>query len=168
MDTAEQGARNQRSRWLVNGLVMGVVAGIIFAMFEMIVAAILGDGFFAPLRMIGAIVLGPAALAPTYPLPVAALVGMVIHLVLSGIFGLIFGLIVSSLHFVRASSLSLVISATIFGILLWIVNFYLIAPLAFPWFGMANPYVQFVSHAFFYGTPLGLLLLARRLPAGVR
>ncbi len=168
MDTAEQGVQSQRSRWLVNGLAMGIVAGIIFAMFEMIMAAILGDGFFGPLRMIGAIVLGPDALVPAYSLPVAALVGMVVHLVLSGIFGLIFGLIASSLRFVRASGLSLGISATIFGILLWMVNFYLIAPVAFPWFGMANPYVQFVSHAFFYGTALGLLLLARRLPAGVR
>ncbi len=168
MNTAQQGARSQRSSWLLNGLTMGVVAGITFAMFEMIMATILGDGFFAPLRMIGAIVLGPDALVPIYPVTVAALAGMVVHLVLSGIFGLIFGLIASSIRFVRASSQSLVIAATIFGILLWIVNFYLIAPLVFPWFGMANPYVQFVSHAFFYGTPLGLLLLARKVPAEVR
>jgi hypothetical protein len=26
----------------------GIIAGIVFAMFEMIVAAIMGDGFFAP------------------------------------------------------------------------------------------------------------------------
>lgn len=168
MDTAEKGARSRRSSWLVNGLMMGVVAGIVFILFEMIMAAILGDGFFAPLRMIGAIVLGPDALLPTYSVTVAALVGIVVHLVLSGTFGLIFGLIASSIRFVRASGLSLVIAATVFGILLWLVNFYVIAPMAFPWFGMANPYVQFVSHAFFFGTPLGLLLLARRLPVGVR
>jgi hypothetical protein len=45
-------------RWVIAGLVGGIIAGIVFAMFEMIVAAIMGDGFFAPLMMIGAIVLG--------------------------------------------------------------------------------------------------------------
>lgn len=73
---------------------------------------------------------------------VAALAGIVVHLVLSGIFGLI----ASSSRLVQPSSLSLVSAAAIVGLLLWIVNFYLIAPVAFHWFGMANPYVPFVSH----------------------
>ncbi len=51
------------------------------------------------------------------------------------------------------------------GLLLWLVNFYVIAPVAFPWFGMADPVVQFIAHAFFFGTAPGSLLtwrLARR------
>lgn len=37
----------------------------------------------------------------------------------------------------------------------------MIAPFAFPWFGMANPVVQFFAHTFFFGTVLGLLLASR-------
>jgi hypothetical protein len=47
------------------------------------------------------------------------------------------------------------------GFALWIVNFYVIAPFAFPWYAMANPVVQFLAHTFFFGTALGLLLTSR-------
>ena len=57
-------------------------------------------------------------------------------------------------------------TATLFGLLLWIVNFYAISPVAFPWFGMANPIVQFLAHTFFYGATLGLLFVWR--PGAVR
>jgi hypothetical protein len=38
---------------------------------------------------------------------------------------------------------------------LWIVNFYVIAPIAFPWFLQANPLLQFIGHTFFFGSVLG-------------
>ena len=48
------------TQWVKHGLIGGVVAGTVFAMFEMIMAAILdgADAFFMPLRMIGGIALG--------------------------------------------------------------------------------------------------------------
>ncbi len=46
-------------------------------------------------------------------------------------------------------------------LLLWLVNFYVVAPVLFPWFLMANPVVQFLAHTFFFGTVLGLSLGAR-------
>ena len=58
MSTTRVGARPATRSWVIAGLVGGIIVGIVFAMFEMIVAAIMGDGFFAPLMMIGAIVLG--------------------------------------------------------------------------------------------------------------
>jgi uncharacterized membrane protein len=50
----------------------GFMAGLLFALFEMIAAALMQNpnSLFMPLRMIGAIVLGPAALEPTYSLGV--------------------------------------------------------------------------------------------------
>ena len=45
-----------------------------------------------------------------------------------------------------------------YGLVLWLVNFYVIAPAAFPWFGMANPVVQFIAHVFFFGAVLGYYL----------
>ena len=52
--------------WLRYGILGGVIAGITFAMFEMIMAVVLdgGDAFFMPLRMIGGIGLGKQALDP--------------------------------------------------------------------------------------------------------
>ncbi len=168
MANVQLDAHSRRSSWLLPGLIMGVIAGIFFAMFEMFMAAIMGQGFFMPLRMIGAIALGQRALDPVYSLTVAGLVGVVVHLLLSGIYGVVFGVVASNIASLRASRLALILAASVYGLLLWIVNFSLIAPLAFPWFGMANPIVQFVAHTFFYGTGLGLLLAIRRAARAVR
>ena len=137
---------------------MGAVAGIIFAMFEMIMAAILGDGFFMPLKMIGAIVLGQGALQASYPLVTAVLVGVIVHMTLSAIYGAVFAAVVSAIGALQGNRGALIGVATIFGFILWLVNFYAIAPVLFPWFLMANPVAQLLAHTFFFGTALGLLL----------
>ncbi|WP_273888695.1 hypothetical protein [Rubrobacter naiadicus] len=167
MSTASQGVRTTAGRWVIAGLIGGLIAGVIFAAFEMVVAAIMGQGFFTPLMMIGAIGLGKEAL-PT-PKPMIGLstivpVGLAIHMFLSMIYGVVFGAFVWGVSFLHGNRLRLVGAATVFGLVLWIVNFYVIAPLAFSWFAMANPVVQFFAHTFFFGTVLGLLLSARGAP----
>jgi cytochrome b561 len=128
-------------------------------MFEMIVAWMMGNGFFAPLRMIGAIALGEEALEPSYSLLTAAAAGLVVHMMLSIIFGAIAGAIISAVTALQTNALALIVATSIFGFLLWIVNFFVIAPAAFEWFTMADDTVQFFAHTFFYGTVLGLLLV---------
>ena len=137
-----------RRSLVIAGFLIGIVAGIIFAMFEMIVAALMGMGFFAPLRMISAIVLGEGALDPSYSLGAAIVVGLIVHMMLSAVYGVIFGLVVSGWALLR-QRIWVVVVATVYGLLLWLVNFYIIAPVAFPWFGMADPLVQFIAHTFF-------------------
>ena len=169
MSTTRVGARPATRSWVIAGLVGGIIAGIVFAMFEMIVAAIMGDGFFAPLMMIGAIVLGQGALPmpePTIGLSTIVPVGITVHMVLSIIYGAVFAAAASSVGFLRNNRWALIGVATVFGIALWIVNFYVVAPILFPWFGMANPVVQFLAHTFFFGTALGLVVAARKQPDG--
>lgn len=164
MSATHAAARPATGRWVIAGLVGGIVAGIIFAMFEMIMAAIMGDGFFAPLMMIGAIVLGEGALPmpePTIGLSTIVPVGIAVHMVLSMMYGAVFGAVAASVGFLRNNRWMLIGVATVFGFALWIVNFYVVAPVLFPWFGMANPVVQFFAHTFFFGTVLGLVLAPR-------
>ncbi|MGH2356093.1 MAG: hypothetical protein ACRDI2_16205 [Chloroflexota bacterium] len=160
--------RSDSGWWLTQGITGGILAGIVFAAFEMGMAALLMGpaAFFAPLRMISAIALGESALDPGYDLATAALTGIVVHLVLSAIFGAIFGLLVAGAPAMVNSSGGLVGAASIYGLLLWLVNFYLIALAAgWTWFPeMTNPIVQFVAHTFFYGSVLGLYLSRAALP----
>jgi hypothetical protein len=72
-----------------------------------------------------------------------------------------FGIVASAIEALRENRTLLIGAATAAGFALWIVNFYVIAPFAFPWFAMANPVVQFLAHAFFFGTVLGLLMTPR-------
>lgn len=150
-----------RTSWLTTGVVAGIVAGVVFATFEMIMAEIQGDGFFMPLRMIGAIVLGDDALSSSYSLAGAAAAGIVVYMMMSAVFGGIFGALVATIPTLRGSRSALIVGATVFGFALWIVNFYVIAPAFFSWFEMADPVVQFIAHTFFFGSLLGLLLVAR-------
>jgi hypothetical protein len=146
--------------WLLTGAVMGLLAGVVFVVFEMVVAWIMQGSPFGPPRMISAIALGEGALPmdPTVGIATAMPVALVLHFVLSAVYGAVFGAIASAVGLLRGSRGMLILAATVFGLLLWLVNFYVVAPVAFPWFLMANPVVQFLAHTFFFGTALGLLL----------
>jgi uncharacterized membrane protein YagU involved in acid resistance len=143
--------------WFRTGDVVlaGIFGAAIFAAFEMVAAALLmgWDALFDPLRMIGAMLLGATALDQGYPVVTAATAGLIIHLVFSVLFATIFATIAP--RFSSAAALSL--SGMVFGVLLWLVNFYAVAPTAgWTWFPeRTNPLVQFLAHAFFYGCPVG-------------
>ena len=150
----------------------GIVAGIIFAAFEMLAAAALmgPDAAAMPLRMIGAMVLGAQALEPGYPLMTAAMAGVVVHLVLSIIFTGVFA--ASAPAMLEASGLGttsgiLALAGIAYGLGLWLFNFYLVAPAAgWTWFPeRTDPVVQFLAHALFFGCAMGWMLGRERRPA---
>jgi uncharacterized membrane protein YagU involved in acid resistance len=143
--------------WAVRqGAVAGVVAGLVFAAFEVIAsAAMMGwPALTMPLRMIGAIALGDRALDPGYSVAAASLAGVVVHLVLAAIYGAVFAVLAGGLR----SGPAIIGLASAYGFALWLLNFYLIAPAVFPWFADADPVIQFIAHTFFFGTVLGYAL----------
>lgn len=147
------------------GIYGGLIAGVIFAIFEMAAAAVMGMSALAPLQMIGAIALGPEVLPPAEATVATVIVAMGVHLLLSAIYGVVLALVVMVLPALRASLLVLVAVGALYGFALWLVNFYAIAPFAFPWFAMADPAVQFIAHTVFFGAALGYYLgtqIARR------
>ncbi len=148
--------------WVRTGLIGGAVAGIVFAMFEMMAAAVLnGTGaFFMPLRMIGAIGLGASALDPSSSLVTAGAVGLVIHMALSMMYGVAVAAVISTLPALRRSAAATVGIASAAGFGLWIVNFFLLASLfGWSWFPDGqNVAVQVVAHTVMFGTVLGLIL----------
>lgn len=137
---------------------MGIIAGISFIIFELVIAGITGPSAAMPLRAISAIVLGPGALEPSIHVAVAVIVGLIVHFILSAIFGLVLSVVIGIIRPLSNNRGMLLLSATVYGLFLWIINFYVIAPQTFPWFTESNPVVQFFAHTFFYGSVLGLLL----------
>jgi hypothetical protein len=142
----------------------GVAAGLLFIGFEMVATASLTGSATAlmPLRMIGTIVLGRAALDPNYSIVAAGITGLAVHLLLSIAFAALFAEIVTRIERVTEGELmatngQLALAGTMFGTALWLVNFYVIAPLAgWTWFaGNVHHVVAFLGHAFFFGCPLG-------------
>ena len=149
------------SVWAIkHGLIGGVIAGVVFLIAEMIGSVLLGGELLAPFQAFASIPLGQ--MPPEIAIGTAIPVGFVTHFVLSIIYGVIFALIVMVVPAMRASSNMLIAAATIFGTLLWIVNFFVLpSVIGRPWFATAPMIPQFVYHAFFYGTVLGLYFASR-------
>lgn len=157
--------RHDYKALVTTGLVGGIIAGLAFAVFEMIVAAVITGNFFAPLRMISAVVLGQQALTPEVGLAMAAVTGVIVHMIYSIVAGGVFGFIVAAVKSLHATTSALIISGAVFGLLMWLVNFYLIAPAAgWSWFPQeASQFWQgFVAHTFLYGAVLGWYIAGRR------
>ncbi|HUE75372.1 MAG TPA: hypothetical protein VMP10_00985 [Chloroflexota bacterium] len=136
----------------------GIITGLSFALFQMVAAAANGESAFAPLRLIAAIAAGPEALAPDYPLASAVGIGLSVHLVLSMLFGLLFGVGMVVVPAFEFNATSVILVAALYGFLLWIVNFNLIAPGTFPWFDATDAALQIIAHTIFYGAALGFYL----------
>lgn len=137
------------------GILAGVGAGLTLALFVMVMDAIVGNGFLDWLRQSAAIVLGESAVAVSSPLTVLIL-GLIVHLSLAALYGAIFAVAARYITFLRRD---LLIATTVFGLGIWILNFYVFSPWLFPWFDDSPDIVQFIAHTVFYGMPLGVILL---------
>lgn len=146
--------------WAKHGIVGGILAGITFAVFEMILATwTMGShAVFMPMRMIGALVLGKGALTGSSSVLVAGVTGTIIHLMFSALFGVVFALVAWLLPVVRETPASLLASASAYGLLLWGINFFVFAPWAgWGWFPLESVrWVPILAHTFMFGTVLGI------------
>lgn len=136
----------------------GLIAGAIFMMVEMLMVMVfMGESPWAPPRMIAAMIMGEGVLPPpgSFDLGIVT-TAMVIHFALSIVYGLLFGWIAH-----RLTGVSATLVGTGFGLAIYLLNFYLIAPLMFPWFTMAQNWVSLVAHLIF-GLVLGGAYAATR------
>jgi hypothetical protein len=148
---------NRRS--MGEGITAGIIAGVIFAAVEIVGAAMMGDPPLMPVRMFASVALGQRALEGS--LGVALVVGTIAHLVLSALFGIVYGLLntrvsgESKTSFGRQAGLGI-----LFGLAVWLVNFQVIARVLYPWFLGAPQFLQAMMHALFFGLPLALIYAA--------
>lgn len=144
------------------GLIGGAIAGIAFAMFEMVAAGVLNgpDAFFMPLRMIGAIALGTSALDPASSLLTAGAAGLFVHMALSMMYGAVVGALLAGVPAIGGSAASRIGLASAAGFALWVVNFFVLAGIfGWTWFpNSQNVVVQVVAHTMMFGTVLGVVI----------
>lgn len=147
-----------------DGIWVGIVAGTAFILAEMFFSQMLGKPFLSPPRLISTIALGKAAAMPGYPATESLVVGFLIHYALSILFGIVSTLILGAIvarNTGFARTWTLVTLGSIGGWIVWLIDFYVIAPAIFPQFGMINPFWNgFVAHAIF-GAVLGFALAMR-------
>jgi uncharacterized membrane protein YagU involved in acid resistance len=142
---------------LARGAVGGVVSGAVFIAVTMWFATTMPGGKAEmPLRMISTIVKGSDAMKEG---TTSAGLGLVVHVILSALFGVVFALAVPYLR----TNGTVALAGTIYGGLLYVVNFLVLAPLFFTVFKTANKPFELFAHLVF-GTVLSLAFYG----AGVR
>ncbi len=132
---------------LLRGAVGGILAGMVFAAVTMWFADSTGGKANMPLHMISTIVKGDKAMAAG---STSIGVGVAVHLVLSALFGMLFALAVPRFR----TNGTVALAGTLYGALLYVLNFLILAPLAFTTFKMANQPFELFAHMVF-GTLLG-------------
>lgn len=130
----------------------GIIAGIVFMMLEIVLAATVGGGsLWGPPRMIAAIAMGKGVLPPPASFDLTVfIVAMVIHFIVAIIFAFIFALVADA---ARWSLMTCAITGLLFGIVIYFVNFYGMTAV-FPWFAMSRGMITLFAHAMF-GLVLG-------------
>jgi uncharacterized membrane protein YagU involved in acid resistance len=141
---------------LVRGAVGGLVAGGAFLIVNMWFATSMNDPAKMPLLMMSTIVLGNEAIMDG---SASVGVGLLVHAVLSIAFGVAFSFVAYRLR--RNGSLAL--AGTLYGVVLYLVNFTIFAPAAFTVFEDANEPFEFVAHVMF-----GVLLSLAFFSTGAR
>lgn len=125
--------------------IAGLIAGVIFILFEMALAPALGGWFWGPPHMISMLAYGadPMPFTPgTFELGVF-FVGMAVHLILSVVFTAALAVLVRRQGMLGAAAIG-----AGFGFLLYIVNFYFFTGI-FEWFAAARSVVNWGAHILF-------------------
>jgi len=131
MDTT----RNQSGLFgfLIAGAIAGMIGGAMMAMFTMIATVTyLGMGFFTPMYVIASPLIGKQVMitalhaGPFYFAFGPAVLGLVVHMMWSALWGIIFGLLAAGLHL---RGLASVIAGMMFGLLVMLVMTYIVAPI---------------------------------------
>lgn len=148
----------------------GLLVSVTFPLAEMVGYAIVYgvDNALLPVRQLAAIVLGEQALDGDFSVVAVLLVGgVLLNVALNVLFCAMFAAVVVLVPRLAASGPRLVAAATVFGVLLWLFNFYVFTPLVgWDWFpDLHDPVVEAVAHTVFFGVPLGAWLAVRG-PAG--
>jgi len=136
---------------VARGAVGGLVAGAAFIAVTMWFVTSLDMPARAPLQGISTIVLGSGAVEDG---SANAGIGLTVHAVLSVAYGIVFAVLITR---IRNDGLVSLLGAT-YGVLLFVVNFLVLAPLQFTAFEGANKPFEFVVHVF-YGSLLALAFI---------
>ena len=148
--------------WLGWGAFSGLLAGIAFLAINSWFAVSMGRDAGAPLRTIATVVEGPP------PAEAVEGIGVVVHVVLSALFGLIFAALLLPLR--RRSAGWLAWAGLLFGGAVYLVDFQFFAR-SVPWFSAfqaTNRPLELAAHLVFGSVLAALLLLAKPRTASLR
>ncbi|HET9886708.1 MAG TPA: hypothetical protein VFR10_04285 [bacterium] len=136
------------------GISGGILAGISFAVAQAAMSGAQGRPVLEPLQLAGSLIVEPMGIVPgSISL---ATIGLFVHFVISSVYGIVFLFLHWELKRHNESTERLILDGAIFGLMIWMVHFFWIAPRAYPQFLTLDlVWNGLVAHAFFFGGVLG-------------
>jgi hypothetical protein len=138
--------------WLA-GIIAGLIAGIAMAMVAMMLMPMMGRGMWSPVKLMAGTLQGEAALEGG---AATILLGMMIHMGMSAVLGVIFALIVGALGW--AGLWTLIVAGIVYALIVWVVNQYAILPVVDKVMAERMPPMAFAVTHVVYGAVLGWLV----------
>ena len=142
--TTSAGRMRQLVDWSA-ALWAGFIAGVVFLALNMVLMTqVVGGNVWVIIRYFASLVMGEGVLAPPATFdPLITIVALVVHFVLSIIFGLILAIIIH-----RWGLLIGIVLGAVFGLALYSINIYALTRF-FPWFFVMNHWTFVVAHIIF-------------------
>lgn len=141
-------------------LLVGLVAGMVYGMMEMVIEAVIGHGFWSPLRYIASVFTLGRDTDPSFSL-VPVVVGLMGHMMNSAIFALLFAQLIS--RPIRTTA-ALVSGSMIYAAAIFFAMWFVVLPVIDPAMKLVNGAGFLVSHLMF-GLVLGAGIAWLRRPS---
>lgn len=116
----------------MHGVRAGLLAGLALGVVEIGASSVLRADPWLPFDFAAAIIVGPDALAPTFPLAASLTLGMVIHVLLSVVFGVAFVAALALTFQLSARPWLILVYGMLFGVTVWEVDFLAVLPVIAP------------------------------------
>jgi hypothetical protein len=110
----------------------GLLAGLALGVVEIGASSVLRADPWLPFDFAAAIIVGPEALAPAFPLAASLMLGMVIHVLLSLVFGVAFISGLALTFQLSARPWLILVYGMLFGLTVWEVDFLAVLPVIAP------------------------------------
>ncbi len=131
-------------------LAVGIVAGMIYGMMEMVIEAVIGHGFWSPLRYIASVFTLGTNTDPSFSL-LPVFIGLMGHMMNSVIVGLIFALWISR---ITSNGIGLIVTGMVYAAAVFFLMWFVILPVIDPAMKLVNG-VGFLFSHLMYGLVLG-------------
>ena len=147
----------------MQGAIGGVLGGILFALVEVATSVATSLSPADPFRVIASMVLESGAIAPGGPWDAAATTGLALHFLLSVLYGVVLVAIVAVTRVAEIPRSMFLLLGIVYAMVLWTVNFLIVAPAMFPEGGLGGVFqLGFALAHPAYGLGLGGYLAAVR------
>lgn len=142
----------------------GLLAGSALGLVEIVASMVLRGDPWLPFSFAAAIVVGPDSLTPAFPVAASILLGTVIHVLLSVVFGVTFLAGLTLTYQLSARPWLMLLYGVLFGAIVWEVDFLAVLPVIAPELrGRLDLATQLwngiVSYCLVYGPALGAYVI---------